>query len=108
MTLKSKENDFIFDQNYKNSEMGGNWVDHRKSEKIRLNNMQQVNKLATGDITMSKADRESRRGFEQMSFSLQETHYPSTGSTGVQLQHSRLLATVLATAQRCTQRENTK
>ena len=36
MTLKSKENEFIFDQNYKNSEMGGNWVDHRKSEKIRL------------------------------------------------------------------------
>lgn len=24
MTLKSKENEFIFDQNYKNSEMGGN------------------------------------------------------------------------------------
>lgn len=48
MTLKSKENEFIFDQNYKNSEMKGNWVDHRKVEQIRLTDMQQVNKAATG------------------------------------------------------------
>lgn len=60
MTLKSKENEFIFDQNYKNSEMGGNQVDHRKSEKIRLNNMQQVNKPATG-----KHHYEQRRHKEQ-------------------------------------------
>lgn len=40
MIHKSKENEFIFDQNYKNSEMGGNWVDHRKLEQIRLTDMQ--------------------------------------------------------------------
>lgn len=40
MTLKSKENEFIFDPNYKNSEMRGNWVDYRKVEQIRLTDMQ--------------------------------------------------------------------
>lgn len=48
MTLKSKENEHIFDQNYKNSGMGGNWVDHRRLEQIRLTDMQEVNKPATG------------------------------------------------------------
>lgn len=40
MTFKSKENEFIFDQNYKNSEMGGNWVAHTRLEQIRLTDMQ--------------------------------------------------------------------
>lgn len=47
MTFKSKENEFIFDQNYKNSEMGGNWVAHQRLEQIRLTDMQYVNKPAT-------------------------------------------------------------
>lgn len=37
---KSRENEFIFDQNCKNSEMGGNWVDHKRWEQIRLTDMQ--------------------------------------------------------------------
>lgn len=87
MIHKSKENEFIFDQNYKNSEMGGNWVDHRKLEQIRLTDMQQVNKPATGKHHYSNADTQSRRGLEQISFSLQETYYPGTGGSGVQVQY---------------------
>lgn len=86
MTLKSKENEFIFDQNYKNSEMKGNWVDHRKVEQIRLTDMQQVNKVATGKHHYEQ-HRQSRRDLEQISSSLQEAHYPGAGSHGVQVQH---------------------
>lgn len=32
---------------------------------------------------MSNADTKSRRDFEQISFSLQEPHYPGVSSTGI-------------------------
>lgn len=107
MTFRSKENEFIFDQNYKTSEMGGNWVAERRSEQIRLTDMQWVNKPATGKYHSVQHRQTEQQGPQADKFQLPGGTVTTLAQAAVVSKFNILclLVAVLTTVQRITQRE---
>ena len=107
MTFRSKEKEFIFDQNYKTSEMGGNWVADRRLEQIRLIDMQQVNKPATGKHHYEQCRQTEQQGPRADKFQLPGGTLTTLAQAAVVSKFNILcpLVVVLTTVQRITQRE---